>query len=119
MKSGRHARILELVSEQSIETQDDLLNCLKRDGYKATQATISRDIKDLRLVKALDSDGREKTSQIAIENFDFTPPEKIKSVTTNYSRESNIITLNWDTPIDSDFNHVEISYTTNDGLTGI
>ena len=57
MKSGRHARILELISEQSIETQDDLLNCLKRDGYKATQATISRDIKDLRLVKALDSDG--------------------------------------------------------------
>lgn len=47
MKSGRHARILELISEQSIETQDDLLNCLKRDGYKATQATISRDIKDL------------------------------------------------------------------------
>lgn len=34
MKSGRHARILELISEQSIETQDDLLNCLKRDGYK-------------------------------------------------------------------------------------
>ncbi len=49
---------LELISEQSIETQDDLLNCLKRDGYKATQATISRDIKDLRLVKALDSDGK-------------------------------------------------------------
>lgn len=58
MKSGRHARILELISEQSIETQDDLLNCLKRDGYKATQATISRDIKDLRLVKALDSVGK-------------------------------------------------------------
>ena len=51
MKSGRHARILELISEQSIETQDDLLNCLRQDGYKATQATISRDIKDLRLVK--------------------------------------------------------------------
>lgn len=62
-------------------------------------------------------DGREKTSQIAIENFDFTPPEKIKSVTTNYSRESNVITLKWNTPIDSDFDHVEISYTTNDGLT--
>ena len=55
MKSGRHARILELISEQSIETQDDLLNCLRQDGYKAT---ISRDIKDLRLVKALDSDGK-------------------------------------------------------------
>ena len=51
MKSGRHARILELISEQSIETQDDLLNCLKRDGYKATQATISRDIKDPQKIK--------------------------------------------------------------------
>ncbi len=58
MKSGRHARILELISEQSIETQDELLNCLRRDGYKATQATISRDIKDLRLVKALSADGK-------------------------------------------------------------
>ena len=57
MKSGRHARILELISEQSIETQDDLLNCLRQDGYKATQATISRDIKDLRLVKTLRADG--------------------------------------------------------------
>lgn len=68
MKSGRHARILELISEQSIETQDDLLNCLKRDGYKATQATISRDIKDLRLVKALDSDGK----------YRYMSPAKIK-----------------------------------------
>lgn len=68
-------------------------------------------------VAVLDSDGREKTSQIEIKNFDFTPPEKIKNVTTNYSSESNVITLNWDTPIDSDFNHVKISYTTNDGLT--
>ena len=58
MKSGRHARILELISKQSIETQDDLLSCLRRDGYKATQATISRDIKDLRLVKALGADGK-------------------------------------------------------------
>lgn len=58
MKSGRHARILELISEQSIETQDDLLNCLRQDGYKATQATISRDIKDLRLVKTLGADGK-------------------------------------------------------------
>lgn len=68
MKSGRHARILELISEQSIETQDDLLNCLKRDGYKATQATISRDIKDLRLVKAL----------VQTENTVICHPQKIK-----------------------------------------
>lgn len=58
MKSGRHARILELITEYSIETQDELLSLLKADGYKATQATISRDIKELRLVKTLGNDGK-------------------------------------------------------------
>ncbi|MEE1220176.1 MAG: arginine repressor [Ruminococcus sp.] len=58
MKTRRHARILDLISEFPIETQDDLLSRLKAEGYKATQATISRDIKDLRLVKTLDNDGK-------------------------------------------------------------
>lgn len=58
MKSGRHSRILDIISEQAIETQDELLNILKAEGYKATQATISRDIKDLRLVKSLGDDGK-------------------------------------------------------------
>lgn len=58
MKSGRHSRILEIIAEQPIETQDELLTILRAEGYKATQATISRDIKDLRLVKALGSDGK-------------------------------------------------------------
>ena len=58
MKSRRHAKILDIISEYPIETQDELLTRLKDEGYKATQATISRDIKDLRLVKTLGSDGR-------------------------------------------------------------
>lgn len=58
MKSRRHAKILEIIGEYPIETQDELLTRLKADGYKATQATISRDIKDLRLVKTLGSDGK-------------------------------------------------------------
>ncbi len=58
MKSGRHARILDIIAQQPIETQDELLTILKSEGYKATQATISRDIKDLRLVKTLGSDGK-------------------------------------------------------------
>lgn len=58
MKSGRHAKILEIISEFSIETQDELLTRLRAEGYKATQATISRDIKALRLVKALGKDGK-------------------------------------------------------------
>lgn len=58
MKSRRHAKILDIIAEYPIETQDELLSRLKDEGYKATQATISRDIKDLRLVKTLGSDGK-------------------------------------------------------------
>ena len=58
MKSGRHAKILEIISQYSVETQDEIIARLKEAGYKATQATISRDIKDLRLVKTLGADGK-------------------------------------------------------------
>jgi transcriptional regulator of arginine metabolism len=58
MKSSRHEKILEIINRQPIETQDELLAALSREGCKVTQATISRDIKDLRLVKTLGSDGR-------------------------------------------------------------
>ncbi len=58
MKSSRHAKILEIINRQPIETQDELLEALSREGCKVTQATISRDIKDLRLVKTLGTDGR-------------------------------------------------------------
>ncbi len=58
MKSSRHEKILEIINRQPIETQDELLEALSREGCKVTQATISRDIKNLRLVKTLGSDGR-------------------------------------------------------------
>lgn len=58
MKTGRHAQILDIIAEHPIETQDELLTRLREEGFKATQATISRDIKDLRLVKTLGSDGK-------------------------------------------------------------
>ena len=58
MKTGRNARILDIIAEHPIETQDELLTRLREEGFTATQATISRDIKDLRLVKTLGSDGK-------------------------------------------------------------
>lgn len=58
MKSGRHEKILNIIAEYPIETQDDLMKRLDEAGYKATQATISRDIKELRLVKTLGSNGK-------------------------------------------------------------
>ncbi len=63
MKSSRHSKILEIINKYPIETQDELLSRLKTEGYKVTQATISRDIKDLRLVKTLGSDGKYRYTE--------------------------------------------------------
>ena len=58
MKTRRQAVILDLINEYSIETQEELLARLKDRGYNVTQATVSRDIKELRLLKTLSSDGK-------------------------------------------------------------
>ena len=71
MKTRRHARILDLIGEYPIETQDEFLTRLKAEGYKATQATISRDIKDLRLVKTLGSDGKYRYVSAAKNSTDI------------------------------------------------
>lgn len=57
MKSARQIAILEIIAEKSIETQEDLADALRTRGFQVTQATVSRDIKELRLVKALAPDG--------------------------------------------------------------
>ena len=54
MKKKRHDKIREIIAEHTIETQEELLEYLRRAGYDVTQATVSRDIKELRLMKALD-----------------------------------------------------------------
>lgn len=53
MKSNRHQRIIELINEHSIETQEELASRLQEEGYRVTQATVSRDIRELHLVKAM------------------------------------------------------------------
>lgn len=62
MKTRRHAKILELIREHDIETQDELLRHLREAGFDVTQATVSRDIKELRLIKTLSGSGRYKYS---------------------------------------------------------
>lgn len=57
MKPGRQNVILEIISEQEIETQHQLLQALAERGIRSTQATLSRDIKDMGLVKQLGSNG--------------------------------------------------------------
>ena len=53
MKSQRQAKILEIISTRNVETQEQLLAALQKEGFRGTQATISRDIKELRIVKEL------------------------------------------------------------------
>lgn len=58
MKSTRHSKIKEIIDKQKIETQEDLAIALRKGGIDVTQATVSRDIKELMLVKVPDADGR-------------------------------------------------------------
>lgn len=60
MKSARHSLILEIIEEKDIETQEELAEELTRRGVKVTQATVSRDIKELRLLKVLADHGGYK-----------------------------------------------------------
>jgi len=57
LKSQRQAKILEIISNRNVETQEQLLAALQNEGFRGTQATISRDIKELRIVKELTSLG--------------------------------------------------------------
>lgn len=58
MKKRRQAKIIEIITQNNVETQEELQEMLNKYGFEVTQATISRDIKELRLVKDLSSSGR-------------------------------------------------------------
>ncbi|WP_022757520.1 arginine repressor [Butyrivibrio fibrisolvens] len=60
MKKNRHSKIIELIENNEVETQEQLADLLKNDGYDVTQATVSRDIRELRLTKVQTGDGRQK-----------------------------------------------------------
>jgi transcriptional regulator of arginine metabolism len=65
MKYSRHAKILELIEKYQIETQEELAEKLREHGMDVTQATVSRDIKELRLIKVMADEGRYKYASIA------------------------------------------------------
>lgn len=76
MKGQRLIKIREIITDQEIETQDELVTELKKAGYNVTQATVSRDIKELRLVKVPTHDGRYKYSLPADRRFN--PLQKLR-----------------------------------------
>ena len=60
MKVNRHAKIIELINKYHIETQEELAEYLNREGFKVTQATVSRDIRDLKLTKIPSENGKQR-----------------------------------------------------------
>lgn len=64
MKIARHAKILEIITKNDIETQDELVDSLRKQGMDVTQATVSRDVKELKLIKVLSASGRYKYASI-------------------------------------------------------
>ena len=71
-KLDRHNKILKIIKEKDIENQEELVNELQKEGFIVTQATISRDIKELKLVKILSSDGKRYKYSIRDVNENIT-----------------------------------------------
>ena len=66
MKLKRHEKIIELVNKYEIETQEELASLLNQAGFRVTQATISRDIRELRLSKVNSHDGKQKYAVMSV-----------------------------------------------------
>ena len=79
MKSGRQSIILEIIAERDIETQHQLLAALAERGVKSTQATLSRDIKDMRLVKELGPNGNYRYAP-AVKNETDDFEQRLKKI---------------------------------------
>ncbi len=60
MKKKRHEKIIDLITQYEVETQEELVDRLRADGYEVTQATVSRDIRELKLSKISNGRGRQK-----------------------------------------------------------
>lgn len=64
MKAKRHAMITKLIASQNVETQEELASILREQGFSVTQATVSRDIKELRLIKVLTAEGHYRYATV-------------------------------------------------------
>ena len=72
MKTKRQEKILELIKKNNIETQEELSDYLEREGYQVTQATVSRDIRELKLTKVAINGGRQKYVALMEANEDLS-----------------------------------------------
>ena len=95
MKPARQSAILEIIAERDIETQHQLLQALEERGVKSTQATLSRDIKDMRLVKELGPNGnyRYVASKQDADSYDERLRTIFKESVVSYDVAQNIVVI--------------------------
>ena len=96
MKTQRQAKILEIVSSKDVETQEQLLSELQNAGFNSTQATISRDIKELRIVKELTNYGTYRYTVAAKEiggTFSARLNTIFRECVTGYDYAQNIVVI--------------------------
>ena len=96
MKLGRQSVIMEIINEQDIETQNQLMDALAERGVKSTQATLSRDIRDMRLVKEMGPKGNYRYVAAAKQetpDLDARLKKIFKESLVSYDVAQNIVVL--------------------------
>ena len=96
MKSLRQEKIIEIITKRNIETQNQLMSALLAEGIKSTQATLSRDIRDLHLVKELTGDGSYRYvlgAKDGISDFDQRLKKIFRESVVDYAVAQNIIVI--------------------------
>ena len=96
MKSQRQAKIMEIISNRNVDTQEQLLALLEQEGFRCTQATISRDIKELRIVKELNNLGIYRYTAAASEStgaFSARLNTIFRECVTNVDYAQNLIVI--------------------------
>lgn len=95
MKAQRQAKIMEIITASNIETQEQLLDALQNGGYQSTQATISRDIKELRVVKELTPMGTYRYTASAEKTGTFSSRLNtiFRECVTHYDYAQNMVVI--------------------------
>ena len=96
MKSARQEKLIEIISSRDVETQSQLIEELSACGIRSTQATLSRDIKELRLVKELTSDGKYRyvaASRDEFTDYDLRLKKIFRECVTTYATAQNLLVI--------------------------
>jgi len=96
MKSARQEKILEIIAKNDIETQNQLIEALEREGVKSTQATLSRDIRDLHLVKQMSPSGVYRYvagAKDSFSNYESRLKKIFRESVVNYAVAQNIVVI--------------------------